>query len=242
MYWKRSNSSCSGSRRDKVALRTACIINVKFKIIRIRTGCQHMGYVYYSENLNWATQNLRLGRMRPEGRGLDIAGLDSAVLTLVGCCQTHLHRISALKWPTHVQSRFSVTNPSFSEVVIPAGFEVCSLVYGFRVEGSDGKAMPSLSRCSTYSRSHCLDFKHLGVGCMQGFSANKNGAGTQPKIAAILKQLKTHFKAKCEKSVGTPFPRNDFLKLSFQGTRHVMVSVGGLGHASVSLVCRICYS
>jgi len=56
-----------------------------------------MGYVYYSENLNWATQNLRLGRMRPEGRGLDIAGLDSAVLTLVGCCQTHLHRISALK-------------------------------------------------------------------------------------------------------------------------------------------------
>jgi len=30
----------------------------------------------YSENLNWAAQNLRLGRMRPAGRGLDKAGLN----------------------------------------------------------------------------------------------------------------------------------------------------------------------
>jgi len=30
--------------------------------------------------------------------------------------------------------------------------------------------------------------------------------GTHPKIA-ILKQLKTNFKAKREKGVGTPFPR-----------------------------------
>jgi len=29
-----------------------------------------MGYLYYSENLNWAAQNLRLGR------GLDIADLE----------------------------------------------------------------------------------------------------------------------------------------------------------------------
>jgi len=29
-----------------------------------------MGYFYYSENLNWAAQNLRLNR------GLDIAGID----------------------------------------------------------------------------------------------------------------------------------------------------------------------
>jgi len=46
-----------------VALKTTCIKNVKFKIIKIRTGCQ------YGEHLNWAAQNLRLGR------GLDIAAL-----------------------------------------------------------------------------------------------------------------------------------------------------------------------
>jgi len=35
-----------------------------------------MGYFYYSENLNWAAQNLRLGCMRPVARALDIAVLD----------------------------------------------------------------------------------------------------------------------------------------------------------------------
>jgi len=35
----------------------------KSKIIKIWTGCQYVGY-FYSENLTWATQNLRLGRMR----------------------------------------------------------------------------------------------------------------------------------------------------------------------------------
>jgi len=30
-------------------------------------GCQNAGYLYYRENLNWATQNLRLGRMEPAG-------------------------------------------------------------------------------------------------------------------------------------------------------------------------------
>jgi len=50
-----------------VALRTTCIKNVKFKIIKIRTGCQYVGYFYYSENLNWAAQNLELGRMRAAG-------------------------------------------------------------------------------------------------------------------------------------------------------------------------------
>jgi len=53
----------------KVALRTTCIKNDKFKIIKVRTGCQYVGYLYYSKNLNWAVQNLRLGR------GSDIAGL-----------------------------------------------------------------------------------------------------------------------------------------------------------------------
>jgi len=38
-----------------------------FKIIKTGTGCQYAGYFYYSENLNWEAQNLRLGRMRPAG-------------------------------------------------------------------------------------------------------------------------------------------------------------------------------
>jgi len=59
----------NGNRRDKVPLRTTCIKNVKFKIIKTTTGCQYVGYFYYSENLNWAAQNPRLGR------GLDMADL-----------------------------------------------------------------------------------------------------------------------------------------------------------------------
>jgi len=42
-------SPSSECRRDKVALRTTCIKNVKFKI-KIRTGCQYVGYLYYSGN------------------------------------------------------------------------------------------------------------------------------------------------------------------------------------------------
>jgi len=34
-----------------------------------------VGYFYYSENLNWVAQNLRLGLRLPEGRGLDIVAL-----------------------------------------------------------------------------------------------------------------------------------------------------------------------
>jgi len=56
-----------------MALRTTCIKNVKFKVIKIRTGCQYVGYFHYSENLNWAAQRLRLGRMGPADRRLDIA-------------------------------------------------------------------------------------------------------------------------------------------------------------------------
>jgi len=51
----------SGNRRDKEALRTTCIKNVKFKIKKTRTGCQYVGYFYHSENLNWASENPRLG-------------------------------------------------------------------------------------------------------------------------------------------------------------------------------------
>ena len=79
--------ACScGNRRDKVALRTTCIKNVKFKIIKPRTGCQHEGYFHHSENLNWATQNPQLGHRRldipgpnyaaSQATGLDIAELD----------------------------------------------------------------------------------------------------------------------------------------------------------------------
>jgi len=39
----------------------------------------------------------------------------------------------------------------------------------------------------------------------QGWSANKKVWERTKKIA-ILKQLQTHFKAKCEKGMGTPFP------------------------------------
>jgi len=46
--------------------------NVKFKIIKTRTGCQCVGYFYYSQNLNWAAQNPLLGHT---ARGLDIADL-----------------------------------------------------------------------------------------------------------------------------------------------------------------------
>ena len=55
-----------------MALRITCNKNVKFKIIRIRKGCQYVGYFNYSEHLNWTARNLRLGR------GLDIAGIGVA--------------------------------------------------------------------------------------------------------------------------------------------------------------------
>ena len=48
--WRSPSTRC---RRDKVALRTNCIKNVKFKIIKKRPGCQCVGYLYYSENLHW---------------------------------------------------------------------------------------------------------------------------------------------------------------------------------------------
>jgi len=44
-----------------VALRTTGIKKVKFKVIKIRTGCENVGYFYYSENLNWAACGPRLG-------------------------------------------------------------------------------------------------------------------------------------------------------------------------------------
>ena len=119
MSCKSSNPNCNGNRRDKVALRTICDKNIKFKIVKIRTNC-HVGYFYYSENLNWAEQNLR------QGRGLGIAGLFNArrlwkgvvtAHTLVGVqhqrCTVaiqvsgHGHKLlssNAVIWPHNVES------------------------------------------------------------------------------------------------------------------------------------------
>jgi len=60
-------TNCNGNRRDKVVLRNTRIKNVKFKIIKTRKGCQYVGHFYYSQNLNWASRNPRLGRMRATG-------------------------------------------------------------------------------------------------------------------------------------------------------------------------------
>jgi len=40
MYGKCSNLNCNGNRCDKVALRTTCSKNVKFKIIKTRLSCR----------------------------------------------------------------------------------------------------------------------------------------------------------------------------------------------------------
>jgi len=54
------------NRRNKVALKTTCIRNLKLKIVKM-TGCQYIRYFNYSENLNRAAQNLRLGHTRAVG-------------------------------------------------------------------------------------------------------------------------------------------------------------------------------
>jgi len=57
MYWKRPNPNYHGKQRNKVALKTTCIKNVKFKIIKIRTGCEYVRCFYHSENISWAEKN-----------------------------------------------------------------------------------------------------------------------------------------------------------------------------------------
>jgi len=78
-----SNPNCYGNRLDKVALRTTCIKNVKLKFIKIRTGCQYVGYFHCSWNLNWVAQNLWLGRM---ARRLDTAELDNSLHCFLVTC------------------------------------------------------------------------------------------------------------------------------------------------------------
>jgi len=59
MCWMRLNPNCNDNRCAKVTLKTTRMKNVKLKIVKIRTDCQYTGYFNYSENLNWAAQNLR---------------------------------------------------------------------------------------------------------------------------------------------------------------------------------------
>ena len=51
IYSKRSNPNCNGDRRDKMVLRTTCIKNVNFKIIKTRSGCQYVWYFHCSLQL-----------------------------------------------------------------------------------------------------------------------------------------------------------------------------------------------
>jgi len=55
-------------RRDKVALRTTCIRNVKFKIFKTRTGCQCVRYLYYCKNINWAAKKIDWAACTPGPR------------------------------------------------------------------------------------------------------------------------------------------------------------------------------
>jgi len=70
-----SNLNCNGKRRGKSGTEDHPLEKCRIQHYQNKEGCQHMGQFYYSENLNWATQNLRLVR------GLDIAELDTSL-----CC------------------------------------------------------------------------------------------------------------------------------------------------------------
>jgi len=61
------NPNWNGNRRDKVALRTTCIKNVKFKIIKTRTVLSVCRIFLLQRKLNWAAQNLQPGTMRTAG-------------------------------------------------------------------------------------------------------------------------------------------------------------------------------
>jgi len=40
------NPNHIGNKCDEIALKTTCIKNVKFKIIKIKTGCHYAGYTF----------------------------------------------------------------------------------------------------------------------------------------------------------------------------------------------------
>jgi len=79
-------SNCHGNRRDKVTLRTTCIKNVKFKMIKTRSGCQYVAYcriLILQRKPKVGCTNPQLGRISARGRGLDIGGLEISLCVLV---------------------------------------------------------------------------------------------------------------------------------------------------------------
>jgi len=52
------------------------VLQLSFLRLGTDCHCQYVDYLYFSDKQNWVTQNLRLGHMRPKGRGLDIAALN----------------------------------------------------------------------------------------------------------------------------------------------------------------------
>ena len=150
MYWKRWNPNCSGKRRDKVALKTTCVQNVKFMIIKIKTGYLYIdiyvGYFYYSQDLNWAAQNLRLGR------GSDIGGIEGSThrdifqLRLSIPTPTLAERVvSTSEWkrfhpPSTVTLQYGTTTLSWINPIIIQGISIGSL---------DRFVLPGVKWCSS---------------------------------------------------------------------------------------------
>jgi len=76
--------------------------------MKIRTGCQYVGYFYYSEHLKWVAQNLRLGR------GLDIAALEARAVRVF---------ISALFKRTATITQAGVESPTLRSGTV--AFNLC---------------------------------------------------------------------------------------------------------------------
>ena len=107
-HWN-PNCKCNGNRRDKATLKTTSTKNVKFKIIKTRTGCQHIRYFYYSKILNWAAQNIRPGYMRPAGWtllacGVLLLGLHCSTATVLVLQQKSKHNKMPRKVNTYTVS------------------------------------------------------------------------------------------------------------------------------------------
>ena len=76
------------SRHDKAAMRTPASKMLNSRSLK-RTGCQYVGYFYYSENLNCATRNPRLGRPQVGHswyRPTESIQIISAMITTVWFC------------------------------------------------------------------------------------------------------------------------------------------------------------
>jgi len=119
MSWKHSKPNCNGIRRDNVALRTTCNKTVKFRIIKIRTGCQFVRY--------FTTAKPKLGRTKPStgphaARGLDIAGLHNLSRLIKSLFKTFLTYTSRKRndfvWFYKKLKHIDVTASSFSKLFV----------------------------------------------------------------------------------------------------------------------------